>query len=83
MADPTTPNTPPTPEPNTVTVKLPEGMSQEQLLKSFASFQKTQVYTKKYDKAVRDALSALRKVHEPEYQTLLAAQMKVQGIAKK
>lgn len=68
--------------PNTTNVVLPAGMTEDQFLKSFASFQKTQIYTKKYDKAVRDSLGDLKKKHEAEYKTLLAVRMKEQGIAK-
>lgn len=69
--------------PGTVTVTLPEGMSPEQFNKLFKASLKTQAYTKKYDKAVRDALSDLKTSHKEDYVKYLATRMRGQGLTPK
>lgn len=69
--------------PNTVSINLPAGMTQEQFQKSMASWQKTVDYTKKHDKAKREADKKLAKAHAEEYKKLLAAELKLVGITSK
>ena len=68
------------PEANTATITLPEGMSVADFNKLFDSFNKNRVYTAKRDKCVRTALTNLKARHEPEYQTLLNAELKKVGM---
>lgn len=55
-----------------VPITLPEGMSEADFLKAFASFQKQRVATTVRDKAVRAATKDLIAAHKPEYDKLLA-----------
>lgn len=51
-----------------VTITLPEGMSEADFAKAFASFQKSRVATAVRDKAVRAAVKDLINAHKPEYE---------------
>ncbi len=68
---------------NTVSVPLPAGMTAEQFSASMKSFFKMQDYTKKHDKAKREADKQLEKAHAPEYKKLLDAELKKVGITSK
>jgi hypothetical protein len=54
-----------------VKIPLPEGMSQEDFLKLFNTFQKQRVATGARDKAVRSATKDLIALHKPEYEKIL------------
>jgi len=67
----------------TVSVPLPLGMSAEQFTKLLATFQKTQDYTKKRDKAVREALNVLKKAHPEDYKKALEVELAKAGLTVK
>lgn len=54
-----------------VKIPLPEGMSQEDFLKLFNTFQKQRVATGARDKAVRSATKDLITAHKAEYEKIL------------
>lgn len=56
-------------------ITLPEGMSQDDFMKAFASFQKSRVATQVRDKAARSAVKDLIAAHKPDYDRLLAKYM--------
>jgi len=58
------------------TVNVPEGMSPEEFMKAFATFQKAKVTAQAKDKAVRGALKTLIANHKAEYDSLVNAGMK-------
>ena len=64
----------------TVNVVLPAGMTIEAFTKSMESFTKQKVWGKKHDKAVRNTMEALKTAHKGEYDTLLTAACKKEGI---
>ena len=72
--------TPANPEPNVATITLPAGMTVEQFLASFASFEKMRDYTAKRDKCVRDALNILKGKHLVEYKGYLDTELKKVGL---
>ena len=55
-----------------VAIKLPDGMSQVEFEKLFATFQKQRVNTAAKDKAVRQATREVLQAHKDEYDALLA-----------
>ena len=67
----------------TVSINLPAGMSVEQFEKLFPSFLKNQDYTKKRDKAVRNALNALRVKYPADYQVALKSELTKVGLTVK
>ena len=67
----------------TVSVSLPPGMTLEQFQKLFPSFLKNQDYTKKRDKAVRNALNALKVKYPSDYNKFLADEMAKVGLSSK
>lgn len=71
------------PEDNTVNIVLPEGMTIEQFNKSFTSYRNMQEYTKKRDKAVRNALNTLRDKYPADYKTFLDKELRKVGLPVK
>ncbi len=61
---------------NIATITLPPGMTKDQFLASFASFEKMRDYTAKRDKCVRTALTKLKEKHTPEYTGYLNIELK-------
>lgn len=71
------------PAPSTVEIPLPPGMSKEDFVKSFASFNKMRDYTAKRDKCVRTALNGLKDKYPAEFKALLDAELKKVGLPVK
>lgn len=59
----------------TVQIELPEGMSKEEYLKLFGTFQKQRVSTAVRDKAVRQAQKDLQTKYKSEFEALVAKYM--------
>ncbi len=55
----------------TVQMTLPPGMSQEEFMKAFASFQKSRVSTAARDKSTRSATKDLIAAHKDEFERLM------------
>jgi len=68
---------------NTVSVPLPAGMTAEQFTKLLSTFQKMQDYTKKRDKAVRNALNVLKVKYPEDYKKALDAELSKVGLTVK
>ena len=56
----------------TTQVPIPEGMTQEEFMKAFASFQKQRITGKARDMAIRGAMKQLIANHKVEYDGLVA-----------
>lgn len=54
----------------TVSIPLPEGMSETDFMKLFTTFQKSRVIGKQRDTATRAAMKRLIDGHKPEYDRL-------------
>ena len=57
-----------------VSVPVPPGMTEAELLKAFATFQKNQINAKAKDKATRAAMKTLIENHRAEYDKLVGKQ---------
>lgn len=68
---------------NVATITLPPGMTKEDFLKSFGSWEKMRDYTAKRDKAVRKALNVLKEAHLPEFIRYLNTELKKVGLPVK
>ncbi len=79
----TTPVTAPVTTPANISIPLPAGMTVEQFQKSMSSFFKMADYTKKHDKAKREADKKLEALYPAKYKELLAAELKLVGITSK
>jgi len=84
MADKSTTDVKPTtPTASTISIPLPDGMTAEQFQKSMSSFFKMADYTKKHDKAKREADKKLEALYPAKYRELLTAELKIVGITPK
>ena len=55
------------PKEESVSIPLPAGMTKEEFLKLFSTFQKARVTGKQRDTAIRAATKRLIAAHQPEY----------------
>lgn len=69
------------PNPNTVELEVPAGMTAEQLKNLVTSYIPKREKSKGRDKAKREAITTLVKTHQADYDRLLAAAKKKRGIS--
>lgn len=62
----------PEPGKGTVSIPLPAGMSEEEFLKLFGTFQKARITGKQKDTATRAAMKRIVAAHQPEYDRFYA-----------
>ncbi len=55
----------------TIQMTLPPGMTQEEFMKAFSSFQKQRISTASRDKATRSATKDLIALHKEEFEKIL------------